>query len=171
MAPPVHVFIYTWAHPWISIKSFTCKSACLNHGGVTTMERLDQGYLHLILLHPRQTWPGRPEFVPRTSFTVAQKSFSNLRTSAQHIIADYCLFGTSRIEKKNRSMNAVTKQGEFTLIRYFRWIKVRLEVLDQLKYCKRWPMWGGEYDSDIIGWGLAARLGRRSCILLGTMIE
>jgi hypothetical protein len=29
--------------------SDTCQSICLNHVGVTTMERLDQGHLHLSL--------------------------------------------------------------------------------------------------------------------------
>jgi hypothetical protein len=39
----------------ITCKSATCKSACLNHVGVTNVERLGQGHLHPLLEQPRQT--------------------------------------------------------------------------------------------------------------------
>ncbi len=35
--------------PWVC---GTCKCACLNHVGVTTMKKLDQGYLHSLQDHP-----------------------------------------------------------------------------------------------------------------------
>ncbi len=62
---------------WIS---GTCKSVCLNHVGVPTTKRLDQGHLHPKLEVPGTdiSWPGiEPRPPPRWEASTLEKSISN----------------------------------------------------------------------------------------------
>jgi hypothetical protein len=57
------------------------KSACLNHAGVTTMKRHDQGYLHPLLLleHPKTNMsrPGIEPGSPASQASTLAKSCLN----------------------------------------------------------------------------------------------
>ncbi len=59
------------------------QSACLNHDGVTTMERLDQGHLRPLLVHPRQTFHGQVRIEPPTFSTAGGHYSKDLPVSRQ----------------------------------------------------------------------------------------
>ncbi len=76
-------------HP--EYQACTCKPACLNHVGVTTMERLDQGHLHSSIKH-LETDMSRLGIEPLTSCTAGGRS-------AKELLQQFTLllFGTSTV--------------------------------------------------------------------------
>jgi hypothetical protein len=67
-----------------------CKSECLNHVGVTTMKRLDQGHFHSKLEVPRLTCPGPPQW----EASILEKSHSNSLCCCQNLYSTVVPFCT-----------------------------------------------------------------------------